>query len=928
MQKQNWYLLEIEELCRDLGVNSGSGLTGEEAAGRLREYGPNALQQKPPRSLLSIFIAQMKEILVLILIVAAVVSGILGEWADSIVILIIVVLNAAIGVFQESKAENALKALKDMTKPSAKVVRGGKVLKINAEEVVPGDVILLDAGDSVPADARLMESASLRSNESSLTGESAPVEKDPAVLRDGEVTIGDQKNMLFMGTTITAGRGRALVVETGMRTQLGRIAGLLDEEVPAATPLQQRLGKLGGILGIAAGIIVIVVFLIGLWRGLDLLEMFMIAISLAVAAVPEGLPAVVTIVLALGVTRMSRRKAIIRKLPAVETLGAATVICSDKTGTLTKNEMTVTRIFVAGRLFEVTGTGYAPEGQFLEEGGGEIPPGDLKIIEPLLLGGLLNSDARLEETEKGHGIIGDPTEGALVVAAAKAGLGGEELNAGCPRLAEIPFDSGRKMMTTFHRLDGSIRSFTKGAPDVVLGRCTAFFTGDAAMTLNETNRERRLDSIYNHWKDAIVALDGATRERLLAVNSEFASRGRRVLALATRSWPEVPGFCQPEAIEQDMVFVGFFAIQDPPRPEAGEAVALCRSAGIRTVMITGDHLETAAAIAGELAILQPGDGSLTGRQLEKMSDEDLRKIVNSVTVYARVSPEHKLRIVEALKYHGHVVAMTGDGVNDAPALKRADIGASMGISGTEVAKEASDMVLQDDNFTTIVRAVEEGRTIYNNIRGSIQYLLSCNTGELMAIFSALLLGLGSPLSPIQILWLNLVTDGPPALALGLEPPQPGIMKRPPRKLKEGIFSEGVGARIIWQGIMIGLLALAAFWLALHWDRSLPEARTMAFATMALSQLAHSFNVRNVRQSLFTLGFGTNRSLNYAILVSAAMVAVVIFTPFLQDIFQTAPLRPADWAVVLGLSIVPLIVVELSKAVGRRRDFSGRWEEKI
>lgn len=928
MQKQNWYLLEIEELCRDLGVNSGSGLTGEEAAGRLREYGPNALQQKPPRSLLSIFIAQMKEILVLILIVAAVVSGILGEWADSIVILIIVVLNAAIGVFQESKAENALKALKDMTKPSAKVVRGGKVLKINAEEVVPGDVILLDAGDSVPADARLMESASLRSNESSLTGESAPVEKDPAVLRDGEVTIGDQKNMLFMGTTITAGRGRALVVETGMRTQLGRIAGLLDEEVPAATPLQQRLGRLGGILGIAAGIIVIVVFLIGLWRGLDLLEMFMIAISLAVAAVPEGLPAVVTIVLALGVTRMSRRKAIIRKLPAVETLGAATVICSDKTGTLTKNEMTVTRIFVAGRLFEVTGTGYAPEGQFLEEGGGEIPPGDLKIIEPLLLGGLLNSDARLEETEKGHGIIGDPTEGALVVAAAKAGLGGEELNAGCPRLAEIPFDSGRKMMTTFHRLDGSIRSFTKGAPDVVLGRCTAFFTGDAAMTLNETNRERRLDSIYNHWKDAIVALDGATRERLLAVNSEFASRGRRVLALATRSWPEVPGFCQPEAIEQDMVFVGFFAIQDPPRPEAGEAVALCRSAGIRTVMITGDHLETAAAIAGELAILQPGDGSLTGRQLEKMSDEDLRKIVNSVTVYARVSPEHKLRIVEALKYHGHVVAMTGDGVNDAPALKRADIGASMGISGTEVAKEASDMILQDDNFTTIVRAVEEGRTIYDNIRGSIQYLLSCNTGELMAIFSALLLGLGSPLSPIQILWLNLVTDGPPALALGLEPPQPGIMKRPPRKLKEGIFSEGVGARIIWQGIMIGLLALAAFWLALHWDRSLPEARTMAFATMALSQLAHSFNVRNVRQSLFTLGFGTNRSLNYAILVSAAMVAVVIFTPFLQDIFQTAPLRPADWAVVLGLSIVPLIVVELSKAVGRRRDFSGRWEEKI
>ena len=490
----------------------------------------------------------------------------------------------------------------------------------------------------------------------------------------------------------------------------------------------------------------------------------MISISLAVAAVPEGLPAVVTIVLALGVTRMSRRKAIIRKLPAVETLGTATVICSDKTGTLTKNEMTVTRVFVAGRLFEVTGTGYAPEGEFLEQGGSAILPPDLKIIETLLLGGLLNCDARLKETGKGYDIIGDPTEGALVVAAAKAGFSREAVDADSPRLAEIPFDSERKMMTTFHRLNGSIRSFTKGAPDVVLGRCTSVMTRDATIALEEENRKR-----------------------LLEVNAEFASQGLRVLALATRIWPDIPDRLLPENVEGEMIFIGFFAIQDPPRPEVKEAVALCRSAGIRTVMITGDHLETAVAIARELNIIQPGDGSLTGKQLEQMNDEDLRKVVNSVAVYARVSPEHKLRIVEALKYHGHVVAMTGDGVNDAPALKRADIGASMGISGTEVAKEASDMVLQDDNFTTIVRAVEEGRTIYNNIRGSIQYLLSCNTGELVAIFSALLLGLGSPLSPIQILWLNLVTDGPPALALGLEPPQQEIMKRPPRKLKEGIF---------------------------------------------------------------------------------------------------------------------------------------------
>ncbi|HUM59403.1 MAG TPA: calcium-translocating P-type ATPase, SERCA-type [Bacillota bacterium] len=893
MQKNKWHYLEIGELCRELGTNPASGLTKEEAAGRLKEYGPNALQEKPARSLFSIFIAQMKEILVLILIVAAVISALLGEWADSIVILIIVILNAAIGVFQENKAENALKALKDMTKPSAKVLREGKILQINAEEVVPGDLILLDAGDSVPADARLIESASLRTNESALTGESAPVEKDPAVIKALDVPIGDQKNMLFMGTTITAGRGKAIVVETGMKTQLGHIAGMLEEDVLETTPLQQRLGKLGRVLGVAAGIIVIAVFLIGLWRGLDLLEIFVISISLAVAAVPEGLPAVVTIVLALGVTRMSRRKAIIRRLPAVETLGTATVICSDKTGTLTKNEMTVTRIFVADRLFEVTGTGYTPEGKFLDQGGSEIRPQNLKIIEPLLLGGLLNCDARLDETGKGYDIIGDPTEGALVVAAAKAGFSKEAVDADSPRLAEIPFDSERKMMTTFHNLNGSIRSFTKGAPDVVLGRCTSVLTGEAT-----------------------TALDEEKRKRLLEVNAEFASQGLRVLALATRIWPGIPDRLLPETVEGEMTFVGFFAIQDPPRPEVKEAVALCRSAGIRTVMITGDHLETAVAIARELNIIQPGDESLTGKQLEQMSDEDLRKVVNRVAVYARVSPEHKLRIVEALKFHGHVVAMTGDGVNDAPALKRADIGASMGISGTEVAKEASDMVLQDDNFATIVRAVEEGRTIYNNIRSSIQYLLSCNTGELVAIFSALLLGLGSPLTPIQILWLNLVTDGPPALALGLEPPQPEIMKMPPRKLKEGIFSEGVGVRIILQGVMIGLLALAAFWLALRWDRSLQEAHTMAFATMALSQLVHSFNVRNVKQSLFTLGFTTNRSLNYAFIISLVMTSVVIFTPFLRGVFETALLRSSDWAVVLGLSIVPLVLVEISKAVGR------------
>ncbi len=892
MEEKNWYSLDVQETCRELGTDPGEGIDGGEAAGRLRDFGPNVLREKPPRSLLSMFIGQMKEILVLILIAAAAVSGALGEWEDSVVILIIVVLNAAIGVYQENKAENALRALKEMTKPSAKVVRGGKVLQVSAAEVVPGDVILLDAGDSVPADARLVEAASLQANESALTGESVPVEKDPAVIEAGQVPVGDRKNMLFMGTTITAGRGRAVVVETGMKTQLGRIAQLLHEAVPEPTPLQKRLGRLGKVLGIAAGVIVALVFSIGLWRGEDLLEMFMVGISLAVAAVPEGLPAVVTIVLALGVTRMSRRRAIIRKLPAVETLGTATVICSDKTGTLTKNEMTVTQIYAAGRLFGVTGGGYAPRGSFFDRDGNEIRPLDDEGLRLLLTGGLLSSDANLEDTGKGHRVIGDPTEGALVVAAAKAGLSREAV-ADYPRLAEIPFDSRRKMMTTFHDLGKSVRSFTKGAPDVLLDRCT---------------------SVLN--RQGAAPLDDQTRDRLLAVNSQFASGGQRVLALATRLWPRVPADPSPETAERDLTFIGFFAIQDPPRPEAKEAVAMCRRAGIRTVMITGDHRETAAAVAGELDILRPGDGILTGDQLERMGEEELKKAVNSVTVFARVSPDHKLRIVEALKYHGHVVAMTGDGVNDAPALKRADIGAAMGITGTEVAKEASDMVLQDDNFATIVRAVEEGRTIYNNIRSSIQYLLSCNTGEIVAIFSSLLLGLGSPLNPIQILWLNLVTDGPPALALGLERPQKGIMNRPPRRPGESLFSGGVGVRILWQGILIGLMSLSAYWLALRWGRSLEEARTMAFVTMAMSQLVHSFNVRSMDQSLAAIGIGTNRSLLYAFAASTAALLMVVFTPFLRGPFETVLLRPSDWAVVFGLSVVPLVAVEISKLAGR------------
>ena len=893
--EKKWYSLDAARVAQELNTSSTSGLDNSEAVSRLRECGPNALLEPPPKSLLNMFIEQMKEVLVLILIVAAVVSGALGEWEDSIIILIIVILNAALGVFQEHKAEQALKALKAMTKAYVKVKRQGKVTQIEVANIVPGDVVLLDAGDSIPADARLLEAASLRVNEATLTGESVSAEKDLKVIKDKEVSVGDCKNMVFMGTTVTTGRGQAIVTNTGMKTELGRIAQMLQEAPPDPTPLQQQLARLGKTLGIAAGGIIAIVFLTGLLRGEKILEMFMTAIALAVAAIPESLPSVVTIVLALGVTRMSRRKAIIRKLPAVETLGVATYICSDKTGTLTKNEMTTTGLYVNGSFLKISGAGYQPEGEFFDQQGKKLNPLSDKNVELMLLGGALNSDARLDCTDKGYQIIGDPTEGALVVVAAKAGIEKNGLEQKYPRLQEIPFDPARKMMTTFQQIEQQIYSFTKGAPDVILARCTEILIGYETGTLTK--------NAYH---------------KLLEVNSKLASEGQRVLALALRKWEQIPTDPIPDNTEVELTFLGFFAIQDPPREEAKAAVAVSRVAGIRTVMITGDHQDTAVAIAKELDIWRPGDGILTGIQLEKMNQDDLRKQVTAITVYARVSPEHKLRIVDALKADGQVVAMTGDGVNDAPALKRADIGAAMGITGTEVAKEASDMVLLDDNFATIVNAVEEGRTIYSNIRKSIQYMLSCNTGEIMAIFSSILLGLGSPLTPIQILWLNLVTDGPPALALGLEPSAKGVMNKPPRKPQEGVFAGGVGRDILIQGATIGLLSLASYWLALRWGRTLEEAHTMAFVFMAFSQLVHSFNVRSLDQSLFTIGFFTNKSLVMAFILSILMQLAVVFVPFLRGIFETAMLKPGDWTVVIVLSLIPLVIAEISKLIQRRR----------
>ncbi len=893
VRQKKWYSQDVKQVAQELNSNLEKGLDNQEVTARLKDYGPNALQEAPSRSILAMFIDQLKEVLVLILIGAAAISGLLGEWEDTIVILIIVILNAALGVFQENKAEKALKALQAMTKAFIKVKRDGHITQTEVVNLVPGDVILLDAGDSVPADARLVESASLRINEAALTGESVPAEKDLKILDAKEVPVGDKKNMVFMGTTVTGGRGQAIITETGMNTELGKIAQMLQETPPDPTPLQQQLSKLGKVLGIAAAAIVAVVFLTGVLRGEQMLEMFMTAIALAVAAIPEGLPSVVTIVLALGVTRMSRRKAIIRKLPAVETLGVATYICSDKTGTLTKNEMTVTGLYVNGEYYKITGTGYRPEGEFFSSKGEKIAPQSDENLKWMLLGGTLNTDARLESGDKGYEIIGDPTEGALVVVATKAQLEKEDIERKYPRIKEIPFDSARKMMTTFHNMDKEIISFTKGAPDVLLTRCKELISPEGTVALN---------------KEIL--------SQLLEVNSKFASQGQRVLGLAMRKWKEAPENPSSEQNENGLTFIGFFTIQDPPRQEAKEAVAVSRNAGIQTVMITGDHQETALAIAKELDIWREGDGILTGVQLEQMDKDELKEQVTKTTVYARVSPEHKLRIVEALKENGHVVAMTGDGVNDAPALKRADIGAAMGITGTEVAKEASDMVLLDDNFATIVNAVEEGRTIYNNIRKSIQYLLSCNTGEIVAIFSSILLGLGSPLTPIQILWLNLVTDGPPALALGLEPSEKGVMKRKPRNPREGVFAGGVGRDILIQGATIGIISLASYWLALKWGRTIEEAHTMAFVTMAFSQIVHSFNTRSLDQSLFSIGIGTNRPLLIAGGFSIIMQLVVIFIPFLRGIFETVMLRPFDWGVVLGLSIIPLVVAEFSKAIYR------------
>jgi Ca2+-transporting ATPase len=873
------------------------GLSAEDAKQRLEEYGPNRLEEEGGIPAWRQFASQFSGFIILVLIGAAIVSGILQEWMDAIAILVIVILNGILGFVQEYRAERALEALRKMAAPLARVVRGGETLNIPAEQLVPGDVIKLEMGDLVPADARVVEDRLLQVDEASLTGESVPVKKDADVTLPEGASLGDRRNMVYSSTVVTYGKGTAVVTDTGMTTELGKIAHLVQTMGREQTPLQERLDRVGKLLVYGCLLIVAVVFGLGLWRGVAIVEMFLTAVSLAVAAIPEGLPAVVTIALALGVRRMVQRNALIRKLPSVETLGSATVICTDKTGTLTQSEMTVRKIGFLHRVVDVTGDGYLPEGDFRVDGR-PIDPSDPELRSALTVGVLCNNASLKVDRSDGAKweVVGDPTEGALLTAAAKADLWRSDLEDRYQMLMELPFDSNRKRMSTIWREpEGQVRAYVKGAPDVVIGLCT---------------RIRQYDTTR--------AASSEDKEQLLALNKQFAGGAMRVLAVAYRGMQEPIEEPTVENVEADLVFAGLLAMKDPPRPEAKEAIATARGAGLEVVMITGDHKDTAVAIAEELELCRTGDVALTGEELDQTTDQQLSQMVEKVRVYARVSPEHKLRIVRAWESKGQIVAMTGDGVNDAPALKEANIGIAMGITGTDVSKEASDMILTDDNFASIVAAVEEGRAIFDNIRRFIHYLLSCNIGELFTMFAAALAGMPLPLVPIQILWVNLATDSLPALALGVEPAEPGGMERPPRPPSEGVITRGMAAMMGFQGLVIGLLTLGAFALEYYVvGGGVERARVMAFSTTIFAQNVHAFNVRSNRYSVFQLGLFTNRWLVAAFGAVILSEMAVVYLPFLQPIFRTMPLSVQDWTIVIGLGLMPLLIVETVKLIGRK-----------
>lgn len=897
-QSDYYYFMTVKEVEKKLTTSLEKGLSSSEAAKRLEKTGPNQLKEGPKRTVWHMFIDQFKEVLIIILLASALVALLLREVTDALVISLIVVLNAILSVLQEYRAEKSLDALKKLTVPEALVIRDGKRKKMKSTQLVPGDVVLIEAGDRIPADLRLVEVTDLMVEEASLTGESEAVEKTNREINcQQELPLGDRLNMAYMSTTVIAGRGKGVVVATGMDTEIGQIAGMLQEQKKELTPLQKKLNQVGKNLGVIILFIIAIVVLMGCLRGIPFFDMFLTGIALAVAAVPEGLPAVVTIVLALGVQQMIKKNAIIRRLPAVETLGATTVICSDKTGTLTQNQMTVQRIVLTDREIKVEGVGYEPFGQFLQDSQ-SIKPAASQNLSLLLKAAALSNNSYLKQNEddKNWEIIGDPTEGALVVVAAKAGFNKEELEYNYPRLRELPFDSERKIMSTIHQTpEGDVILFVKGAPDQIIERCTSF----------RNNNE-------------ILPLSQSLKDKITEQNKRLASEALRVLAVAYREIdPQEQEYLKQnkkidiDKIESKLIFLGLLAMIDPPRKEALEAVKTCRKAGIRPIMITGDYALTAQAIAQQIGIYQAGDQIITGSELEKMSQEKLEQVVMKTTIFARVSPRHKMRIVRALQKNNQVVAMTGDGVNDAPALKKSDIGIAMGITGTDVSKEAADMILTDDNFSSIVSAVQEGRKIYQNIQKFIRYLLSCNLAEILTIFIAIMIGLPRPLLAVQILWVNLVTDGFPALALGLDPAEKDVMRRPPRNPKESIFSGKMGFNIFSQGIFIGIITLIAFYYG-YIKYSLLVGQTMAFATLSFTQLWQSLNSRSDKFSIFRLGFFSNHYLVLAILGSGILQLIVMLLPYFQSVFQVTSLTFSQWLLIMFISFTPLPYVEILK----------------
>ena len=921
--KITWHAFNTEDVLEKLKTQVELGLTEEDAIKRLQEFGPNQLTEKPPASFLSLVLAQLKSFVVILLIAASIISAILGEWVDAAAIMTIVVLNAVMGVVQESRAEAALAALKKMAAPDAQVLRGGRRVTIPAAELVPGDIVFLEAGNFVPADLRLIESINLRVDESALTGESVPVQKNSTLIVNAESNLGDRKNTAFMGTVISYGRGKGVVVSTGMHTQLGLIATMLQAVEDEVTPLQKRLDQLGKTLGWACLAVCSIVFVTGFLEGGNPLTLFMISVSLAIAAVPEGLPAIVTISLALGMREMINRHALIRRLSSVETLGSATVICSDKTGTLTQNEMTVTRIWVDGQFVAISGQGYSTEGKFSIKDK-QIDLDDYPAVRTTLWVGALNNDALLEKIEGEDGsldfnMIGDPTEGSLLVAAYKAGSLAADLNLAYPRTNEVPFDSERKRMITIHLIEDpqkeDISPFNddtrkkwhviavKGAPDLVLDLCTHYKPMDGGERL---------------------PLDKAARERIIAANDAMTKDALRVLGVAYHVVNVLPEEISTAELEKDLTFVGLIGMIDPARAEVKPALITAAKAGIRTIMITGDYPNTAKAIAEAIGLLRPNHKVMTGAQLDAIDDATLKTEVEETDVFARVSPEHKMRIVDALKANGEIVAMTGDGVNDAPAIKRADIGISMGITGTDVAKETADMVLTDDNYVSIVSAVEQGRIIYSNIRKFVYYLISCNLAEILIIFLPTAFGKllmpnlpadqYAPLTAVQLLWLNLVTDGAPALALGTEKGDPDIMAQKPRPPKEPIINKEMKIGVVVQTIAITAVTLFAFWRGQMHD--IRYAETMAFATLSISELLRAYTSRSERYPLFKIGVLSNKWMNLAVGVSLILILAVIYVPFLNPIFQTEALTAVEWELILPLLLIPSIVAELTKVALR------------